>query len=494
MKSLFFTFIKNFPGKFSLQKEVNSWLKHETPAQQFTKITLLILAGLLLGKFSALWWILVAVVFLLAGFFYKNFWLIMLGLFSVAMSWSWWTQFSQENLQNWTNQEIKITARVNGFVERKKDKKLIPMTIESVQTEHEQTASFLTGELLLIDKNNYPFEFGATYIFQGKLDPIEQTFYKYWHIRGIQYLLKSPENLQLIKKPEITISYRAWQWRQNFAEKLQNALPIPHNIIAMGMVFGVKNSLPDFVADDFRRAGLYHILVVSGFNITIILMVLAYILKGLGRFNVWILSCFILLFFILITGLEAPVLRAVLMGLVGALGVLFGRKTIPQNILLLVGVGIGIFFTHQLFLDFGFWLSFLATMGIILWTDKLEFELGKIFPGKYLPMVLSVTLAAQLAVAPLLLWWFQEISVASLLANLFVEPLVLPIILLSLALAFIPFGAMIIAFPLLVFLEIILIISQLSGWFSPLNLGLFPTIIIGTIIYSKMLRDLLVKE
>jgi competence protein ComEC len=182
------------------------------------------------------------------------------------------------------------------------------------------------------------------------------------------------------------------------------------------------------------------------------------------------------------------------MGLVGALGVLFGRKTNPQNILLLVGVGIGIFFTHQLFLDFGFWLSFLATMGIILWTDKLEFELGKIFPGKYLPMVLSVTLAAQLAVAPLLLWWFQEISVASLLANLFVEPLVLPIILLSLALAFIPFGAMIIAFPLLVFLEIILIISQLSGWFSPLNLGLFPTIIIGIIIYSKMLRDLLVKE
>ncbi len=189
--------------------------------------------------------------------------------------------------------------------------------------------------------------------------------------------------------------------------------------VFLGMVIGDDRGQTAVVADNFRAAGLGHLLVVSGQNVAFVLAVVAPLV---GRFRpgcraLWLIA--VLLMFAVITRFEPSVLRAVAMAGAGvgasALGTpIDGRHALSWAVSLLLLIDP--FLIHLV----AFQLSVAATGGIVWWSGTLARRL--IGPG-WLRVPFATTAAAQLAVSPLLLAYFGPLPLASLPANLLAGPI-----------------------------------------------------------------------
>lgn len=197
--------------------------------------------------------------------------------------------------------------------------------------------------------------------------------------------------------------------------------------LSMGLVVGDTSGFDQETEESFRRAGLSHLVAVSGSNVAIILG--AVLLLG-SRLPVSLrigLAATALFMYVLVVGPEPSVLRAAAMGVVGLTAFLAGRRTEPLQALSLAALVLSALRPALVF-SVGFWLSVAATLGIVLWARQLSDHVeGKIGGGRWraaLAAAFGVTCSAQFAVAPLLAIVFGELSVAGPVANLLAVPAV----------------------------------------------------------------------
>ncbi len=207
------------------------------------------------------------------------------------------------------------------------------------------------------------------------------------------------------------------------------SLPPDRRALYAGFVLGDDRGQPVEITDDFRAAGLTHLLVVSGQNVAFVLALLSPLLRRLrlgARFGA---GLFLLLLFGVLTRWEPSVLRAEAMAGLALLSTTLGRPVSGLRIL-------GLAATTLLLLDpllvgsLGFLLSVGASAGILL----LAKPLAALLPGpRPLADALGVTLAAQVGVAPVLVPVFDGIPVASLPANLLAVPVAGPLMMWGIA-------------------------------------------------------------
>jgi competence protein ComEC len=190
-----------------------------------------------------------------------------------------------------------------------------------------------------------------------------------------------------------------------------------------GFVYGDDRRQSVLTADDFRAAGLTHLLAVSGQNVAFVLALVGPAVSRLGPRWRLLGILAVLLLFATITRFEPSVLRATAMAGVAGLGAALGRETSSRRILALA-------VTALLLLDPGlvgslaFQLSVLASGGILF----LSAPLARRIPGpRTFATALAVTAAAQIATAPLLVVTFGGVPVASLPANILAGPAAGPI-------------------------------------------------------------------
>jgi len=208
-------------------------------------------------------------------------------------------------------------------------------------------------------------------------------------------------------------------------------LPEPQSSFLAGILWGAKRGLPQAVLDDFNKAGITHLLAVSGYNITVIGNCLSSLLLSFGfgrKKSFWLVIIFIGAFVIL-TGAPASVIRAAIMGILALVILNLGRKSKKHNLLALTVVLMLIVNPKILFWDVGFQLSFMATLGLVYLSGFLEKHLSWLTNKFGLRESLSTTLSATLATAPLIIFQFGRFSLISLPANLLVLP-VIPLIML----------------------------------------------------------------
>ena len=295
---------------------------------------------------------------------------------------------------------------------------------------------------------------------------------------GIQALVRFPESVVIRDDEEgkNNILLAGKEVRDFFSRTIERALPLPHSTIAIGILLGVKKQLPEFVAQDFKQSALQHIIVVSGFNVTIVIFLLTLILQRLGRVITFLGVSFSLFFFVFMTGAEAPVVRAGLMGVCVVASVFLGRFSDVRNVFFLALVLVAVISPKTLQYDMSLFLSSAATLGIVLgtpWAERVFFFLPDRFGIRTL---FSVTLAAQVAVFPLLAFYFSEISIIGLVSNLFIEPLI-PLgmfftALILLSGLFLPIiFTKIIALPAVVILEKIFWVAHFFGDYEPIKIG-----------------------
>ncbi len=196
-----------------------------------------------------------------------------------------------------------------------------------------------------------------------------------------------------------------------------------------GILIGERANLSPETKAHFNNSGLTHIIAVSGFNITIILIFLSFLFRS---FPIWMRILLALLcvgFFTILVGPQISVLRASVFGLISYIILLSWKKMRAFSLLIAVAVGFVILDPLILNYDVSFHLSFLAVFWLLFFGDYFN----RIF--SFLPKwfgfreSLAMCLAAMVFTLPILLVNFGQISIISPIANIAIVP-VIPIIML----------------------------------------------------------------
>ena len=212
----------------------------------------------------------------------------------------------------------------------------------------------------------------------------------------------------------------------------------PYSSLLSAIILGEKSEVDDSTRELFSRAGISHVVAISGVHIAIISFIFFYLFLYLGfsRKKSFKYIFVILLFYLLLIGFRASAIRAVIMGLIVMYGLKEGRLSSSGRAVVFAATFLLILNPRLLRFDVGFQLSFLATIGIIYFYPFIDKWL-KIIPEKTRAIV-SVTLSAQVLTLPLVFYYFGVISFISPLTNVLVLP-ILPI-LMVLGLLFISLG------------------------------------------------------
>lgn len=217
---------------------------------------------------------------------------------------------------------------------------------------------------------------------------------------------------------------------------INKSLPKEQAGLLNGMLIGVREGLNDDVKKAFSDSGLTHIMAVSGMNVAFIVFPLAFIFKKLHikKIKTNILIMLFLIIFVFITGFSPSVLRAVIMAITILIGQIIMRDSDAISCVALSALILLLVNPYYLF-DIGFQLSYLATISIILFYKSIkEFIKNWRIPGA-ISDVLSVTIAAQIGVIMIIAFYFNKVSLVSILSNLFVVPVVEVVTILGFAMA-----------------------------------------------------------
>jgi competence protein ComEC len=204
------------------------------------------------------------------------------------------------------------------------------------------------------------------------------------------------------------------QVRRRAREAIERALPPASAALLAGLLLGDRTALPPEIDTAFRRAGVYHVLAVSGFNVALIAGA-TFALLNLARFPRRVAAAgaiVVVAGFAAVVGPQPSVLRAAIMATLVLGALLVERDASVLNGLALAAIVILALRPADLH-DPGFQLSFAATAGIVLAP----------LPRGLVAGAIGVSLAAALAVLPITLVHFNQLSVVGPLANLGAVPL-----------------------------------------------------------------------
>lgn len=208
----------------------------------------------------------------------------------------------------------------------------------------------------------------------------------------------------------------------------------PSASLVAGILVGQRRSIPQEILDDFNTTGLTHILAVSGYNVSMMITVFGYLLKGAARRRRTAGMFLGVLGLVAFTGFSSSVLRAAWMGCITLLAQAFGRKGSGVHLLLVSAVVMVFFSPRMILVDMSFQLSFLSTLGILVFMPKIEALEQKLtakprfsWVSKIPPFMresFCVTMAAQVFTTPLIIFQFGKFSLIAPFANIFVLPFV----------------------------------------------------------------------
>lgn len=289
---------------------------------------------------------------------------------------------------------------------------------------------------LVYASSAYNIEYGDIIFVSGKLNIPEKPVFPYifnynlYLQRENIYTIFYQQNFEFIEKQPNKIKQLSFKVRNNIETKIDNFFNEPVSSVLKSMVTGNKALLDKDIKEDFVNTGLIHILVISGLHIGFCAAIFMFCFRlfGLKLNYVYLLTIPTLFFYVLLTGANPPAIRAAIMFSCLLVTLMLNREPLIYNALALSALIILIFNPQSLFTA-SFQLSFLATLGILYLYPKFSKCFG-IIKNKYINFVwdiVCVTLSAQIALIPLLVFYFGKISVISFVLNLIIVPII-PII------------------------------------------------------------------
>ena len=274
----------------------------------------------------------------------------------------------------------------------------------------------------------------------GGFDYKRYLLYRGIHLRGY---ISSPSDIVIMRESAGNyFGTRIERYRSHLRELILENAPFPEGSILRALILGEKEGIPEDIIEGFNRAGVSHILAISGLHVGIIafisLIIIRTIMKSseylLLRFNVFKVSALFavipIISYAFIAGLRISTIRATIMILCFLIALLAGRGRDLLNILAFAAFAILIISPASLF-DVSFQLSFMAVASIILITPTLSSMIPKgtgdgIFRKGITSIILfiMVSLSAMIGTYPLIALYFNRVSTIAFLSNLFIIPII----------------------------------------------------------------------
>jgi competence protein ComEC len=304
----------------------------------------------------------------------------------------------------------------------------------------------------LIRVSLYPnYHYGDVLRVTGELETPSQSVdfdYKtYLAQQGIYSVIYYP-SIELLNRGQ---GIPPLQWiyflRERLATSLAGVLPEPQGSLAQAILLGLRGNIPDSLYQAFSRTGTAHLLAISGLHMSIVIAIfLSFGIMVFGRRRstyVW-LTLGLTWLYALLAGMHPPIIRATIMGSLFIIATYLGRQgsaiiALAFAAAVMVGIQPGLLWTVS------FQLSFLAMAGLILLYPYLQTwgrkGVSRVFgdretlaaTGNMISDLFAASLAATLAVAPLIAYNFGIVSLVGLPATFFALP-ALPFIIVALAL------------------------------------------------------------
>ncbi len=278
--------------------------------------------------------------------------------------------------------------------------------------------------------------------------------------------------------------------KHSFIGNLEQVLSFPESQLAGGLVVAGKKSLPKEIQDEFQKTGTLQIVVLSGYNVTIVADMIMGVSKTLSFTWSAGLGIFGIMLFVVMAGGSATIVRGGVMAILVILAKNARRRYNVTRALFVTGYCMLLYNPMMLFHDPSFQLSFLATAGLIYISPIIEKRLSFITERFKLREITASTLAAQIAVLPLLMYTMGEVSIVSLPANILVSlavPLTMLICFITGILGyisvFLAYPVSLLAFLLLRYiLQTIHILAHIP--YASLSIPYFPLILV-TLVYMS---------
>lgn len=350
--------------------------------------------------------------------------------------------------------------------------------------ENEYTYKYIvkakTGQLkskkfiIYINKNNNKlFKYGDLIKIQGEYSS-PQTARNYKGFDYSQYLktlkiygIIKIEEANLLKENDLNfVLISINNLKQKMIDHANKNMPQKTANLLLGLLIGQKDNIQEDIIKSFRTANLSHILAVSGAHTSYIILGLTYIItksKAPRRIG-YIITIIILLVFIIITGASYSVIRACIMSIITISAKLFYKK---ENFFISICVSLFIILIQNPFAinDIGLKLSFLGTIGIIVFNKNITEFFIRIKIKENIAKVLSLTFSAQLMIMPITILNFNTFSLTFFISNILASPLLGIIIILGFIAIFVSFVlnsiSKILFFVLNLFLELLIFISEI---------------------------------
>ena len=316
------------------------------------------------------------------------------------------------------------------------------------------------GLLLARVDPNDEYHYGQIVRLRGRLEtPAEDEEFSYRDYlarEGVYSIMSSADVTVLPGKEGNFFTAGLYALKGYALETIYRIFPDPEASLLAGILLGVDNGLPKDLQQAFKDTGTAHIIAISGFNIAIIAeLFLAIFGRAFGKRRGAVFAGLGIIFYTLLVGADAAVVRAAVMGVTALFARHFGRQQDGLNTLFGVGALMALFNPYYL-QDVGFQLSFFATLGLILYAQPLEAfttrlltqyairntgtqvdtytgtqtDAQSLIPNsQFVPRASSLitnffllTLAAQVTTLPIMAYHFNRLSLVSFIANPFILP------------------------------------------------------------------------
>ena len=280
---------------------------------------------------------------------------------------------------------------------------------------------FHTGDLVFL-KNKFQD-------IKSSLNPHQFNYKHYLKKQGInQQVYITHQEILLLDESKVSLL----RFIDAFRVKIQKSLRRYHFTddelaVMNALLLGQRQEISKQLSDNYSKAGAIHILAVSGLHVGVILLILSLILKPLERVNngkliKLVLVILSLWFFAILAGFSASVIRAVTMFSAIALGQFFNKRNAVEHSLIF-SMFIILLWKPLFLFDVGFQLSYTAVFGII-WIQPVLYQLWK--PNFFIVdqgwQLITVSVAAQLGVLPISLFYFHQFPALFFISNLIIIP------------------------------------------------------------------------
>ncbi len=267
-------------------------------------------------------------------------------------------------------------------------------------------------------------------------------FPAYLESQGIGWVMSFPE-VELIGEDGGSPFYRwLYSLRRDMAGAMTVAIPEPQASFGQAILLGIRDGAPESLTEDFRRAGTAHLLAISGLHVGILLALsisASEFLLGRRRQFYLALPLLAIWMYALTSGASDSAIRAAIMGTVYIVAIAVGR---PRSLIpaLALAAALMAALEPRVLTRVSFQLSFAAMMGIAIYYEALSDRIAEwigLGPEREdwwatslrgLAMAVGVTVAATLATTPLVMLYFERVSLVGLPATLLSMPALAPAI------------------------------------------------------------------